>query len=465
MTTNPNQTSGNTPTPTHVPTPTEIENRLNQLLSLLPGTNTETETEEDTDPDDHPTPTPNHPEPPRTAAPQPPTPPQLDPAAIYGPAGRIVLTLAPHTEAHPAALLLQSLAAFGNLIGPGPHCMVESTRHALNLFVVLVGDSSKGRKGTSWNLIANLFAGVDPVWLTTRVNTARLTASGLVRALRDQQPPTDRRLLALAEEFATVAHSLKRGNGHLSPLLRCAWDNGNLPTLDMHHSLRATGTHLSLIAHITQRELTQSFQRHQAHNGFANRCLWTWIERANCLPNGDTAPAHEIAAIAGTLRRAVAWATARPEILFRRDPQAQELWQDCYESLSYRHPGLRGAATSRGEAQVLRLSALYAALDSSELVCLPHLQAAYAVWTYCYRSAAHLFGLATGDPVADRIREAVEASPNGLSRSQINRLFHGHVPSDHIDAALEQLTAFGALAPCRGQTSGRSATQWLAAGQ
>jgi hypothetical protein len=49
----------------------------------------------------------------------------------------------------------------------------------------------------------------------------------------------------------------------------------NLPTLDMHHQLRATGTHLSLIAHITQRELTQSFQHHQAHNGFANRCLWT----------------------------------------------------------------------------------------------------------------------------------------------------------------------------------------------
>ncbi len=242
--------------------------------------------------------------------------------------------------------------------------MVESTRHALNLFVILVGDSSKARKGTSWNLIANLFAGVDPSWLSTRVNTARLTANGLVRALRDQQPPTDRRLLALSEEFATVVHSLKRGNGHLSPLLRCAWDNGNLPTLDMHHQLRATGTHLSLIAHITQRELTQTFQHHQAHNGFANRCLWTWVERSNCLPGGSSAPADELSAIAGTLRSAVAWATARPEILFRRDQEAQQLWADCYESLSYRDPGLRGAATSRGEAQVLRLSALYAALDS-----------------------------------------------------------------------------------------------------
>jgi len=49
--------------------------------------------------------------------------------------------------------------------------------------------------------------------------------------LRDQQPPTDRRLLALSEEFASILYALKRGKAQLSPLLRSAWDSGNLPTL------------------------------------------------------------------------------------------------------------------------------------------------------------------------------------------------------------------------------------------
>src|SRR5271170_4413974 len=160
--------------------------------------------------------------------------PTLPVAALHGYAGLAVRTIAPHTEADPASILLQLLTAFGNIVGPGPHCMVDATRHALNLFVVLVGDSSKGRKGTSWSQIARLFAEIDHPWLSTRVTTARLTASGLVHALRDQQPPTDRRLLALSEEFASVLHTLKSGNGHLSPLLRCAWDSGHLPTLDMH---------------------------------------------------------------------------------------------------------------------------------------------------------------------------------------------------------------------------------------
>jgi hypothetical protein len=75
-----------------------------------------------------------------------------------------VRTIAPHTEAHPAAILLQLLAVFGNLVGRGPPCTVDATRHGLNLFVVLVGDSSKARKGTSWSQIARLFAEVDHPW-------------------------------------------------------------------------------------------------------------------------------------------------------------------------------------------------------------------------------------------------------------------------------------------------------------
>jgi hypothetical protein len=199
----------------------------------------------------------------------------------------------------------------------------------------------------------------------------------------------DRRLLALSEEFASILYALRRAKGHLSPLLRSAWDSGDLLNLDMHQHLQATGTHISLIAHITQRELAQSLHRTEAHNGFANRCLWTWVERNHCLPEGGNLSPNDLSAVARELRRALDWAAATPEILFRRDHAARELWQDCYPALSQLRPGLHGAATSRAEAQVLRLSAIYAALDSSSVVGVPHLQAALAVWDYCSASASH----------------------------------------------------------------------------
>jgi hypothetical protein len=415
------------------------------------------------EPDPYPPPSPNA-EPaaefPRTSF-TPSADPNLGEPALHGLAGRAVRTIAPHTEAHPAAILLQLLAVFGNLLGRGPHCMVDATRHALNLYVVLVGDSSKARKGTSWSQIARLFAEVDQPWLSTRVSTSRLTAGTLLQSLRNQQPPAGHRLLALSEEFASVLHTLKSGNGALSPLLRCAWDSGHLPPSDTHHHLQAPPTHFSLIAHITQRELAQNLHHTEAHNGFANRCLWGWVQRSNCLPDGGTLNPNELSAIARELRRALDWATSAPELLFRRDHLARELWYDCYPALSQLRPGLRGAATSRAEAQVLRLSAIYAALDSTSTIALPHLEAALAVWHYCYTSAALLFGMSTGDPIADRIRQAIEASTAGLSKNQIRRLFHGHVESNRIDAALEKLAVLGALAPRNEPTAGRPSTVWL----
>jgi hypothetical protein len=388
--------------------------------------------------------------------------PNLPVAALHGPAGLAVRTIAPHTEAHPAAILLQLLAAFGNMVGRGPHCLVDATRHGLNLFLVLVGDSSKARKGTSWNQIARLFAEVDQPWLTTRVTSARLTASGLIHILRDQQPSTDRRLLALSEEFASVLRALKSGKGHLSPLLRSAWDSGHLPTLNMQQPVQATRTHFSLIAHVTQHELIPNLHHTEAHNGFANRCLWAWVQRTNCLPDGGDLNTDDLSPVARELRSALEWATSTPEILFRRDAAAGELWKDCYPSLSQLRPGMRGAATSRAEAQVLRLSAIYAALDCSSVIALPHLEAALAVWDYCYASATLLFGRSTGDPVADRIREAIDASGGALSKSQIVRLFHGHMETDRIDAALETLIALGALDIQSERTGGRPSTRWAA---
>jgi hypothetical protein len=132
--------------------------------------------------------------------------------------------------------------------------------------------------------------------------------------------------------------------------------------------------------------------------------------------------------------------------------------------LSQVRPGLYGAATSRAEAQVLRLSALYAVLDCSPIIRLPHLQAALAVWDYCSASASLFFGTATGDHTTDRILEAINASTDGfLSRMQITALFHGRLSSSRIEAALEQLISLGAIYQQSSQpTGGRPSTLWSA---
>ena len=73
----------------------------------------------------------------------------MDVAAMHGIAGEFVRAIAPNTEADPAAILVQFLVHFGALVGRGPHFRVEGDEHHANLYAVLVGDSGKGRKGTS----------------------------------------------------------------------------------------------------------------------------------------------------------------------------------------------------------------------------------------------------------------------------------------------------------------------------
>ena len=106
-----------------------------------------------------------------TAEPLPMTPPPvtswpapLAAAAFHGPAGEFVRRLEPHTEADPAAILLQTLVAVGNVFGRTAHFMAEADQHFCNLNCVLVGNTSKGRKGTSWGRTFQLLAKIDPYW-------------------------------------------------------------------------------------------------------------------------------------------------------------------------------------------------------------------------------------------------------------------------------------------------------------
>jgi hypothetical protein len=64
---------------------------------------------------------------------------------------------------------IQTLVAFSNVISRKPHCIAEADYHALNEFAVLVGVTSKGRKGTSFGHIRRLFRREDPLWADARI--------------------------------------------------------------------------------------------------------------------------------------------------------------------------------------------------------------------------------------------------------------------------------------------------------
>ena len=144
----------------------------------------------------------------------------------------------------------------------------------------------------------------------------------------------------------------------------------------------------------------------------------------------------------------------------RRDAQAREWWASEYERLSEGVPGLLGAVTSRAEAQVLRLSMVYALLDCTDVIRVKHLEAAKAVWDYCFDSAKYIFGSALGYPLADEIWNALRTEGEaGLSRTEISsNVLNRNYSASHITTALTFLEERG-LAHRRMVGEGRSSTE------
>jgi hypothetical protein len=407
-------------------------------------------------------------------------------AAFHGILGKIVRAIEPESEADPAAMLVMSVVAFGNKCGRAPYFQVEGTQHHTNLFCCVVGRTARSRKGTAWDRVRYIFTQpsshpgiIEPEW---KIQSGVSTGEGVIWHLRnetykkgkstDGQPAMpevddegviDKRLLLAETEFSRVLAVMAREGNILSEVFRQAWDHGNLSSMTKSSPYRATGAHLSVCGQTTQEELTAKLKETELFNGFANRFLWVLLKRSKILPQGGrTDIASELLA---ELDKAL-WA-ARDIGEMSRSDQAQQLWLEVYPKLTNEARGKIAAITGRGDAQVLRLSMIYALADSAAVIEVEHLGAALAIWKYCEDSVKYLFGRTIDDKQLVKLYQALRAAPDGLTQDEIlKNVFRKNLASKEIGKLLEVLEKAGHIF-CRTRArkdgkGGKPATVWFA---
>jgi hypothetical protein len=229
----------------------------------------------------------------------------LGEVAYHGVAGRIVRKIEPHTEASPAALLMTLLTFTGTMIGKGAYVVTDGAHQCVNLFTLIIGSSSKARKGTSLANIERILRLVDPEFMSEKNTSGLSTGEGLITAVRDSVTEVtknnktglsevkvldlgvdDKRLIVAEGEFANALRVAKRDGNILSGILRNAWDGRDLRTLTRKNPLKSTGPHISILAHITREELLKEMSDVDTVNGFANRFLFVASQRQQLLPEG-----------------------------------------------------------------------------------------------------------------------------------------------------------------------------------
>lgn len=84
-----------------------------------------------------------------------------------------------------AALLVQFLVAIGNIMGRNVYRLADGARHYPNLFAMIVGLTSRGRKGSAPAQVLRPLRLVDREWAAARIQSGLSSGEGAIWAVRD----------------------------------------------------------------------------------------------------------------------------------------------------------------------------------------------------------------------------------------------------------------------------------------
>ena len=236
-------------------------------------------------------------------------------------------------------LLASVGAAMGNL-----RYIYQGSAQAPNLFVVLVGDSSTGRKGTAGSIAREVMNRAYPDW--SQLIVAGLgSGEGLVGYLKANEKQGEHRALVMESEFGRLLTVMGREGSTLSPMVRDAWDGVPMGRILAREQSIVHSHHVGIVAHVTPVELRAKLSGTDAANGFGNRFIWLAVRRTRLVPFPTSPVEHVDQALFAAVGAAIAEAQTPGEVPW--SPDARDAWEDLYLELSMQRP-LRAAGRDDG---------------------------------------------------------------------------------------------------------------------
>jgi hypothetical protein len=402
--------------------------------------------------------------------------PQARKEVYHGVLGEMVYMMEPETEADPIAIHLQMMTIFGAMIGRSAHFALGPTREYGNLYATIAGDSAMARKGTSWSWARSAMTLPGCPITIPPIKSGVVSGEAIIWNVRDAEDldmlgPADKtgkkrdpdkgiedkRLILHESEFGSLLNVSKRECNTTSAGLRDAWDRGDLQTVAKNSAAKATGAYIAMVGHITIQELCRLITVTDMLNGFANRIIWAAARRTKELAIGRDMP--DLTEQQRWLSDAVVLASETFRV--QLDTGANKRWVEMYHSLTQTRPGLMGAILARGSTQVLKLALLYALVDKSKTILLPHLEAAYALWKYSEASCGLIFKAVTGDQLADKLLTFARESRR--TKTECFQKFSGHCTKSQLDNAIRTLVNQGLAKIEKGVSSGGRPPEYLVA--
>jgi len=200
-------------------------------------------------------------------------------------------------------------------------------------------------------------------------------------------------------------------------------------------------------------ELRDLLAKRELSNGFANRFLMIWSERARVMPFPQATPQVEVDALAEQVIKVLEFSGANRPVDTDRDQMhltaaARRKYGLLYQGELNQDTGSSLVTTllERRAPILLRLAMLFALCDLTHEVDVRHIDAAMAWIRYWSDSVRFVFSTAEDEAQAAQVSEASEeiiaflGQRDRATRTEISQdCFGGHVKAGDIDAALDKL--------------------------
>lgn len=391
-------------------------------------------------------------------------PPKPHEAMLYGLVGDVARAAAEGTEVNPIAAAAAFLSFLGANAGRDAYLPIGNTWHHPRAFILHIGRSGRGGKGDAQGLVHRIRRRVEEVYsgtlghthtggLSTREGLAFLIHNGYTEGKKEIPAIEDKRLWVVESEFSNVLAQSRRDGNTLSAALRDAWDGSSIKPAIRSGKVWASRPHIGILANITPTELLALLEARELSNGFANRFLMVWAERAGLVPFPQPTPRHIVEALADRTAKVVAFAKggypaktdSRRMIL---SEGASRLYAKAYGAM--RRPvgnDLLTAVLERRAPYALRLAMLFALTDETLSIGEEHMRAAlawvqYAVDTvkFVFAERAGMAAAAETEADAGKVLDFLKGRPDGATMTDINGgAFQRHASSSRIGDALKAL--------------------------
>lgn len=406
--------------------------------------------------------------------------PHFDESILYGPVGHVAKKISEYNECYIGAIYLNLIVSFGNMFGRHAYFTVNDTKHFLNEYVALIGESATARKGTGDDSIMAFLRIFDSDWMVYRnlggygssqsiINDVRDTATFQKRTQKKGVHTyetitvpgvTDKRLCIRESELSNLLKLMSAPGERADEVIRDMWDGKPLrnrvagKTKDGEsQTLTCREPHGSVVGYTTPSLIKACLPVGHSTSGTGNRLMFGYLKQTKLIPNGgpqiDWASEKiihggETVPLLIYFFEMVTW--AKKDQYIPLTEQARKHWVRMYVRLEKagKRKGFAALMVRRASPHVRRVAAILALIDKESAVRVEHLEAAEALWGWCVESAHFTFMGYTADQ--ERILGvAAKAGKDGISGRDLHALFNRHKTAQWLKTQTDGLISGGYL--------------------